>query len=132
MSTVIETNVLAVPSDASISDFVWVHALGQRQPVVPVVDGNRFLGMCSIHDAANVDRAAWADTPVTDIIDISCPVGTPSWTIRDVVAAMGRAGTDLMAVTDNDGGFVGLVRDSEIVKLDAILVETESPEGGPS
>ncbi len=33
------TDVLTVPSDATISEFVWGHALGRRQRVVPVVDG---------------------------------------------------------------------------------------------
>ncbi len=129
VSSVIETDVLTVPPDATISEFVYIHAMGQRQPIVPVVDGSSYLGLCSIRDAAQVDRAHWDDQTVADILDRSAPVGRPSWTIRDVVAAMGRSDTDLLAVTNSDGAFVGLVRDSEIVKLDEILVETETTDG---
>jgi CIC family chloride channel protein len=127
IGSVMETDVLTVPPDATVSEFVWIHALGQRQPVVPVVDGNRYLGLCSVHDAARVDRAHWDDLTVADIADPDAPVGRASWSIRDAVAAMGTQDWDLLAVVDEQsGGFVGMVRDSEIVKLDEILVETES------
>ncbi|MDH3679344.1 MAG: chloride channel protein [Acidimicrobiia bacterium] len=128
VSAVIETDVLTVPPDASVSDFVWVHAMGQRQPIVPVVDGNTYLGLCSIQDAAKIERSHWDDTPVTDIVNDSVPTGRPSWTIRDVVSAMGNTDAELLAVTDENGAFIGLVRDSEIVKLDEILVETETSD----
>jgi len=126
IGSVMETDVLTVPPDASISEFVWLHALGQRQPVVPVVDGNQYLGLCSVHDAARVDRARWDEVGVTEIVDVTAPTARPSWTIRDAVAAMGAHDLDLLGVVDETHGFVGLVRDSEIVKLDEILVETES------
>ncbi|MEM8923756.1 MAG: chloride channel protein [Actinomycetota bacterium] len=128
ISSVIETDVLTVPSDATISEFVWFHALGQRQPIVPVVDGNRYLGLCSIHDATAIDRARWDETSVTEIMDTSVPAGHPWWTLRDAVASLGRSRRDLMAITDTNDAFVGVVRDSEIVKLDEILVETESAD----
>jgi CIC family chloride channel protein len=126
VSAALDTDVLTVPPDASINEFVWFHALGQRQPVVPVVDGSTYLGLVSIHDATSIDRSEWEDTRVTEILDTRSPVGQPSWSLRDAVAAMGRSDMDLLVITDADDGFIGLVRDSEIVKLDAILVETES------
>lgn len=133
ISSVIEADVLTVPSDATISEFVWFHALGQRQPVVPVVDGGRYLGMCSIHDAANVHRDLWDETYVSEIIDETAPSGRPSWSIRDAVAAMGKVDRDMLVVLDEADGFVGLVRESEIVKLDEILIETEAgDQPGPA
>lgn len=129
VSAVIETDVLTVPPDASISEFVSFHAMGQRQAIVPVVDGNSYLGLCSIHDAAKIDRSLWEETAVADILDDHTPTGRPSWSIRDVVAAMGHSDADLLAITSGSGAFIGLVRDSEIVKLDEILVETETTDG---
>ena len=128
VASVMETDVLTVPPDATVSEFVWFHAMGQRQPIVPVVDGSQFRGLCSIQDAARIERSTWDDTLVADIIDESVPTGRPSWTIRDVVSAMGRVDAELIAVTDGSGAFVGVVRDSEIVKLDEILEETETSE----
>ncbi|MGI9612629.1 MAG: chloride channel protein [Acidimicrobiales bacterium] len=126
---VMETDVLTVPPDATVSEFVWFHAMGQRQPIVPVVDeDSRFCGLCSIQDAARIERSTWDDTLVADIADTDAPAGRPSWMIRDVVAAMGRVDAELVAITDSSGSFVGVVRDSEIVKLDEILEETETRE----
>ena len=126
IGSVMDTDVLTVPSDATVSEFVWLHALGQRQPVVPVVDGNEYLGLCSVHDAARLDRDRWDELNVLEIVDREAPVARPGWSIRDAVASMGTHDCDLLAVVDEQTGFVGLVRDSEIVKLDEILVETES------
>jgi CIC family chloride channel protein len=128
VSAALDTNVLTVPPDASISEFVWIHALGQRQPVVPMVDGNQYLGLCSIHDVTAIDRSSWDDTKVAEIADRAAPTGRPSWSIRDAVASMGRSEADLLVITDSNGAFVGVVRDSEIVKLDEILVEAESAD----
>lgn len=130
--SVMETDVLTVPSDASISEFVWFHALGQRQPVVPVVDGSNYLGLCSIHDATGVDRDSWDEITVTEIMDVNAPIGHSWWSLRDAVAALGRSDQEILAITDDHDSFVGVVRDSEIVKLDEILVETESAESDGS
>ena len=128
ISAALNTEVLSVPKDATISEFIWIHAMGQRTPVVPVVDENKFLGLCSIHDAANVPRDDWDSVPVTEILDPSSLTGQLNWSIRDAVAAMGRERTDLLAVVDDNGGFVGVVNESEIIKLDEILIETETPD----
>ena len=128
VSATLNTDVLTVPPDATISEFIWIHAMGQRTPVVPVVDQNQFLGLCSIHDAASVPRDDWDSVPVTEILDSSTLTGRLNWSIRDAVAAMGRERTDLLVIVDDEGGFVGVVSESEIVKLDEILVETETPD----
>ena len=47
----------------------------------------------------------------------------PSWTCATRVA-METSGTDLIAVTDAEGTFIGLVAEEDIVKLDEILDET--------
>jgi CIC family chloride channel protein len=86
VSAALDTDVLTVPPDASISEFVWIHALGQRQPVVPVVDGSHYLGLCSIHDVTQIERSSWDDVNVTEILDRDASTGRPSWTIRDAVA----------------------------------------------
>jgi hypothetical protein len=36
---------------------------------------------------------------------------------------MGQVDAELVAITDSAGSFIGVVRDSEIVKLDEILEE---------
>lgn len=119
------TDVLTVPPDATVSEFVWVHALGRRQRVVPVVDGPLYRGLCSIDDVSTIDRDEWEDHTIEEIMVIDAPTARPSWSLRDVVAAMDLAGIDQLAVTDDGGNFIGVVYESEIVKLGEILDETE-------
>ena len=116
---------MTAPSDATVSEFVWVHALGRRQRVVPVVDGPYYRGLCSIDDVSDIDRDGWEDHVISEIMFDDAPTARPSWTLRDAVAAMDNAGTDLIAVTDDAGTFIGVVYESEIVKLGEILDETE-------
>jgi chloride channel protein, CIC family len=124
ISSAISTDVLTVPPDASVSEFVWVHALGRRERTVPVVEGARYLGMCDLDRAAEVPREQWDTMTVADIMRSDLPVGQPAWTLRDVVAAMEEAAVDQLPVTDGSGAFVGVVSNAEILKLDEILDET--------
>ncbi|MGI9599336.1 MAG: chloride channel protein [Acidimicrobiales bacterium] len=119
------TDVMTVPSDATVSEFVWVHALGRRQRVVPVVDGADYRGLCSVDDVSTIERDHWEDHTIAEIMVDTAPTARPTWTLRDAVAAMDDAGTDQLAVTDDAGNFIGVVYESEIVKLGEILDETQ-------
>lgn len=124
ISSALTTDVMTVPPDATVSEFMWVHAIGRRQRVVPVVDGADYLGQCSVDRASAVDRNKWEVTPVREVLD-KAPSARPSWRLRDAIAAMDGTGADQIAVTDVHGGFIGVVYESEIVKLDEILDQTE-------
>lgn len=125
LTSALTTDVMTVPSDATVSEFVWVHALGRRQRVVPVVDGATYKGLCSVDKVSEIDRERWEDERISAIMDFDVPTARPSWTLRDAVAAMDKAGMDQLAVTDQSGTFIGVVYESEIVKLGEILDETE-------
>ncbi len=124
ISSALTTDVMTVPPDATVSEFMWVHAIGRRQRIVPVVDGAVYLGQCSVDRASAVDRDDWEATPVSEVLD-EAPSARPSWRLRDAIAAMDGTGADQIAVTDGDGGFIGVVYESEIVKLGEILDQTE-------
>ncbi|MCP5027135.1 MAG: chloride channel protein [Actinomycetia bacterium] len=124
ITSTLTTDVLTVPPDATVAEFVWVHALGRRVSTVPVVDGETYLGMCSLDRASDIDRDAWEDTQITEIMRTDLPVARPSWTLRDAVVGMESAVTDVVAVTDSAGNFIGVVYEAEILKLDEILDET--------
>jgi CIC family chloride channel protein len=130
LTAALNTDVLTVPPDATVGEFVWAHALGRRERVVPVVDGSRYVGLCSVARTADIDREAWDVTPVSAICDLDTPAARPSWSLRDAVAAMEDYDVDVLAVTDGDGTFVGVVQAAEIVKLGEILDETEQRDQG--
>jgi chloride channel protein, CIC family len=124
LTSILETDVFTVPSDATVSEFVYVHVLGRRERIVPVVDGGRFAGMARLEDISELDRDQWELTTVGNCMATDLPTARPSWTLRDAVAAMDSVQMDVLAVTDADGNFVGVVTEAEILKLNEILDET--------
>ncbi len=128
LAAALTTDVLTVPPDATLSEFVWIHALGRRVRVVPVVDGNDYLGLCSVDACTAVERDLWETTTVMDVVDTSMPAANASWSLRDAVAAMDAGNTDIIAVLDDRNAFIGVVVEAEIVKLGEILEETGGPQ----
>ncbi len=124
LTSILSTDVMTVPPDATVSEFVYFHVLGRRERVVPVVEGGRFLGLARLEDISELDRGQWEETAIGDQMATDLPVGQPSWTLRDAVAAMGEAEIDILAVTDASGAFIGVVTEDDILKLDEILDET--------
>ncbi len=124
LTSILTTDVLTVPPDATVSEFVYFHVLGRRVRIVPVVDGGRYEGMARLEDVSEVDRDEWESSTVGQYMATELPTARPSWTLRDAVAAMESADIDVLAVCDGDGTFIGVVTADEILKLDEILDET--------
>ena len=124
LTSALTTEVLTVPSDATVAEFVFVHVLGRRERVVPVVDGGTYVGIITLDQIGVIDRAEWEHTTVSELMATDMVAGLPSWTLRDAVVSMEEADLDLLPVTDADRIFVGVVRADDIVKLDEILDET--------
>ena len=125
LSSILITDVLTVPPDATVSEFVYMHVLGRRERVVPVVSGSRYLGMAQLDRLASVGRDEWESTSVESMMTTDLPAGSPSWTVRDAVVAMEGADIEVLAVTDNSGNFIGVVTEDDVVRLGEILDETE-------
>ncbi len=124
VTAALTTDVMTVPSDAMVSEFMYMHVLGRRELVVPVVDGAQYVALVTLDEVAELDRAEWDDHTIGDVCRRDVPTAKPSWTLRDIVAAMESADLDLIAVVDDHGSFVGVVRDDDIVKLGDILDST--------
>lgn len=128
LASALTVDVLTVPPDATVAEFVWNHALGQRQRVVPVVDGVSYRGLCTIDACTEIDREQWGTTLVGDILDATVPTAKPSWSLRDAMVAMERHDTHVIAVTDESENFIGVIDEAEVVKLGQILEDTGSPD----
>ncbi len=124
LSSILSTDVLTVPPDATVSEFVYFHVLGRRERVVPVVSGDTFEGLARLDDISDLDREEWDTTTIGERMACDLPVALPSWTLRDAVVAMESADISVLAVTDPDGSFIGVVTADDILKLDEILDQT--------
>ncbi|NIR39920.1 MAG: chloride channel protein, partial [Actinobacteria bacterium] len=124
LTSILSTDVLTVPPDATVSEFVYFHVLARRERIVPVVSGDRFEGLARLVDIAELPREEWETRTVGSCMATDLPTARPSWTLRDAVAAMESADVDVLAVTDGDRTFIGVVKADDVVKLDEILDET--------
>lgn len=124
ISSALNTDVMTVPPDAAVSEFVFFHVLSRRVRDVPIVDGGAYIGMCTLDQAEKFDRDAWESTLVTEAMPPDYPTAELTATLRDAVLAMEAAGVEMLPVVDPQGNFVGTVSNEEIVRLDEILEET--------
>jgi CIC family chloride channel protein len=124
LTAALRTDVPTVPPDTTVEEFVWVHALGNRQQAVPVVDGSSYLGMMRLDEATALDRDTWAAECVGDHLRADFPAVPLSGMLRAALVAMEGADVDLVAVVDGDT-FVGVVTTDEVLRLDEILERGE-------
>lgn len=122
VSSVLMTDVLTVPSDASVADFMSWHVVANRQRSAVVLDETgAYVGMCVLRDAAAVPRERWNTSPVTEVMRTDVPVAQPGWRLRDALSALDGIEADRLAVLDENGSFVGEIRREEIFKLGELL-----------
>jgi predicted transcriptional regulator len=124
VTSALDTDVMTVPPDATVAEFMYLHVLGRRERSVAVVDGSTFLGMISLTEVSMIERSAWDDTTVGSLLSGERLSARPTWSLRDTVVAMEKADVDVLAVTDAEGAFIGMVSADDILKLDEILDET--------
>jgi len=126
VTSALETEVKTLTPDTSIHDFVWNHSLRRKELSAVVVEDGRYLGMCRVHDASDVDRERWTDVSIASIMMQVNPARL-SMTLREASLFMEEQNVDQIPVTDGTGRFVGVVTADAIVKLDEILDETSGP-----
>ncbi|MEZ5181218.1 MAG: chloride channel protein [Acidimicrobiales bacterium] len=125
VATAVRTDAVTAPPTASVADVISTHLLGSRLLSVPVVDGATYLGVASLHDLTGLDPERWADTPVSEVMDVEVPAVPLTATVGETLALLEDADADRLPVTD-DRGFVGVVSTSEILRLDEVLEATEA------
>lgn len=124
ITAALTTEIMTVPTDATVTEFVWAHIVGRRATLVPVVDGGQYVGVAGLQEIAPIERDAWDETLVGEIVRREVPAALPSWTMRDAIVAMERHDLDFLPVTDREGHFVGIIDADEVLRLDQILDET--------
>ncbi|MBS1848731.1 MAG: chloride channel protein [Actinobacteria bacterium] len=127
VSSALMTDVLTVPSDATVAEFIAHHVVQNRQRAATVLgtDGT-YLGLCILRDAVAVPRDAWNDRLVAEVMRIDLPTARFDWTLRDALAALDGLEADRLALLDDHDVFIGEIRREEIIKLGELLDDTGS------
>jgi CBS domain-containing protein len=125
LTAALRTDAATVPPDATVAELFDHHVRQLRLRVVPVVDGDAFVGMAHLADIAHLRRTEWERTTVGAVARADAPTAELAWTLGRTLQAMEEADVDRLAVLDG-GRYVGLVTSGEILKLDHILDEAEA------
>jgi CIC family chloride channel protein len=126
VTSALQTDVETLTRNSTVNDFVWNHALRRKELSAVIVEDGRYLGMCRVHDASEIERDRWNDTTVEAIMMQVNPARL-SMTLREATLFMEEQDVEQIPVTDGTGRFVGVVTADAIVKLDEILEETSGP-----
>jgi CBS domain-containing protein len=121
ITSAIRSDVMAVPPDATLREFFEQHLLLVRETAVPVLDGNRYLGMVGNADLRDHPSEEWSEVLVGAVAHGDWPTAAPDWTIEQALRAMEEADVDALPVLDGGGGFIGTVTRDDIIRLDQIL-----------
>jgi CIC family chloride channel protein len=128
IAAVLDADVQTVPPDGTIDELFWQHFIAAKQHSVVVVDGARYLGMARSESLAAIDREAWAETRVEEIMLSDVPIASTAWLLADAIRVMEEAGVDRLPVCDGEH-FVGVINASDLVRLDEILDRTNPDLG---
>lgn len=113
----------ATPLDA----FVYDEAIRRGQRALPVVDGDRLLGIVSVTDAQKVPVEAWPGTPVAAVMTSeNLAVVGPGDDVNRGLRLMAERGLHQLPVT-SDGRLVGLLTRAAVVQFLALREELDLP-----
>jgi predicted transcriptional regulator len=126
LASVVDTEARTAPPDATVEDVFWHTLVAHRQQAVPVVDGDRYLGMVTAQVVGAVDRAEWAETPVSDVMLTDVPIAPLPSLLADAIRLIEASPSDRIAVVDGPS-FVGVLSSADLVQLDEVLERTDPP-----
>ncbi len=93
--------------------------LGHAQhSTMPVVDGQRYLGLIRLEDLRERPGADWPTTQIGAVVPPGQPAVGPGWSLEEVAQAMATTDRNVLGVVDEAGRFVGLVTAADLVGLD--------------
>lgn len=113
---VMERDPLTIGPDVSIQDAVFEFFLGRGRRALPVVEGNRLMGILTLTDVKSVPQQQWSEKKVRDEMT---PVPLKSLAPKDELAQalvlLGQDSLNQAPVVDG-GQLVGLLSRADIIQ----------------
>ncbi|HDP70414.1 MAG TPA: CBS domain-containing protein [Actinobacteria bacterium] len=125
VSEIMAPNVLTVSPSITLDEIVSNYFLKYRFGRFPVVEGDKFLGVVTLHDVKEIPRERWATTTIGEIVHSSDKLLTINVNNDAVHALMQMAREEIghLLVVNEKNDLVGLVTRTDIIRL--IKVKTE-------
>jgi Zn-dependent protease/CBS domain-containing protein len=117
VSRIMQTGFVKVTPKMQINAFVDKHLMGSDQRSFPVEENNRLAGMISLSDIRKINREAWPNTTIGDLMTPSSQitVASPNQDAAEVLFTLARHNLNQLPVVEN-GTIRGLIRREDLLK----------------
>ncbi len=123
VSDIMTRDVIGVPQDITLRDFVSDYVVRLRHKSFPVLDGNKLVGIIGLSDVNKFTSEERGVILVSEVMARDVVTALPGDTVRHVVELMTEGDFDRVPIVDSEGSdrIAGVVSSTDIVKLDGIL-----------
>ncbi len=115
---IMTANVIEAPAEISAEELVEEYFMRYRFSRFPVAQGDRFLGVVTLHDVKEVPKERW---PIIKAKEIAHMSGAATINIKSDAAGalmqMARDELGHLLVINDEGKLVGLVTKTDIIRL---------------
>jgi CIC family chloride channel protein len=117
-SDIMTKQVVAVPSELSVLDFVEEYLFVYQYKTFPVVDQQGLVGRISLQEVKGVPREKWFETRISNICSRDLHPAYPDSTVQEILDQMYRTGLGRITIVDRAKRrrLVGIISKSDIIK----------------
>ncbi len=114
---VMTRNVIAVPAEISVLDFVEEYLFKFQHKRFPVVDKNGVIGTISMNEVKSTEREKWFQVPVKDARNANYKVAYPDDKLQKILDLMYTSNTGRVTIVDRTDPrrIVGIVSKTDII-----------------
>ena len=117
-SDIMTKQVVAVPAELSVLDFVEEYLFVFQYKSFPVVDREGLVGRISLEEVRDVPREKWPETKISDICSTDLHPAHPDSDVQEILDLMYRTGLGRIPIVDSakPKRVVGIISKNDIIK----------------
>ena len=115
---VMTPNVIAVPAEISVLDFVEEYLFKYQHKAFPVVDKNGLIGTISMDEAKSTEQEKWFQVPVKNACNANYKAAYPDDRLQKILDLMYTSNIGRIPIVDreNPRRIVGIVAKTDIIR----------------
>jgi predicted transcriptional regulator len=110
--------VVAVPAELSVLDFVEEYLFVYQYKTFPVVDREGLVGRISLQEVKGVPREKWFETKISDICSRGLHPAHPGSNVQEILDLMYSTGLGRIPIVDRakPRRIVGIISKNDVIK----------------